>query len=103
MPRGNSRSENELRDRVSIAVRPGEDMDVEELVNVLRDVYPEYRRQKLNPFTRCVEEIMNNMAPEGPAEANNPSYGPQACITAPYFVPSSQRGCEQSQLRGRPQ
>lgn len=78
-------------------------MDVEELVNVLRDVYPEYRRQKLNPFTRCVEEIMNNLAPEGPAEANDLSYGTQACITAPYFVSPSQRGCDQSQLRGLPQ
>lgn len=68
MPRGKSRSENELRERILIAVRPGEDMDVEELVNVLRDVYPEYRRQKLNPFTRCVEEIMNSFTSEVPAE-----------------------------------
>ena len=67
MPRGRARSENELRERISIAVRPGEDMDVDELVNVLRDVYPEYRRQKLNPFTRCVEEVMNGFAQENPA------------------------------------
>lgn len=78
MPRGKSRSENELRERISIAVRPGEDMDVEELVNVLRDVYPEYRRQKLNPFTRCVEEILSSVTPEAPAEAQSMSKDDQA-------------------------
>eukprot|EP00892_Ulva_mutabilis_P001467 jgi/Ulvmu1/11320/UM074_0035.1 len=72
MPRARARSENELRERVAIVVRPGEEMDVDELVDVLRDVYPEYRRQKRNPLARCVEEIMSSInqgAPTVPASS----------------------------------
>lgn len=72
MARGNGLRgvrDKQLEDRIAQAVGPDERMDLDELVGALRDVYPEYRRQKLTPFTRRVQDVVEQREAEQPPQA----------------------------------
>lgn len=66
--------DSQLDERISQAVRPGEHMDLDELVGALRDVYPEYRRQKLTPFSRRVQGVLEK---RGAGDSAQPQSLPQ--------------------------
>jgi hypothetical protein len=63
--------DTQLNERISQAIRPGGRIDLDELVSTLRDVYPEYRRQKLTPFTRRVQGVLEQHS-AGDSEQQQP-------------------------------
>jgi hypothetical protein len=75
------RLEKELHTRVGTVLHDMPCVDADIVASVLRDVYPEYRRQKFAPFLKRVEEAVDCILQEmGAPELRTPATAGQVCF-----------------------